>query len=312
MQAEDLNFRDEDLRDALNRTINMLWNCAKFFDLYKAEYDGVTAARKSPHILDAWIRARLNAAVHEVTEAMDAYNTPLACRALRGFIDDYSTWYVRRSRDRAKTDGLDKQYTLATQREVLLTVAKLMAPLTPFLAEGIYKIVGGEGSVHLENWPEEKRAGFFARLFGSDNAAATIDEMEKVRATVSKALEARDKAGLKVRQPLARLTIKSPKWCGSAALGEVIADEVNVKQVVFETGLEDGVVLDTVLTPELKEEGLVREAMRLVQDARKVAKLKPGEAGSVTITVKPEDRAMVEKHLADIAQKTNTQVSLSS
>ncbi len=134
--------------------------------------------------------------------------------------------------------------------------------------------------------------------------------MEHVRAVVSRALEARDKAGMKVRQPLAQLTVKSPTWKGTTALGEIIADEINVKRVIFETGVEDGVVLDSVLTPELKEEGVIREAMRLVQDARKIAKLRPGEKGSVTISVKPDDRQTIEKNLPDISQKTNTVISI--
>lgn len=313
MQAEDLNFRDEDIRDSMNRVVNMLWNCAKFYDLYRTEYDGTTKGAKSPHVLDRWIRARLSALVKEVTESMDAYNTPQACRALKLFADDYSTWYVRRSRERVKVSGADKQYALATQREVLLTVSKMMAPITPFLAEGVYALAGGEKeSVHLEEWPEMSQRGFFARLFSRDTDKETLEQMTKTRAIVTKALEARDKAGLKVRQPLAKLTVKSPKWHGSPELGEVIADEINVKHVIFETGIEDGVVLDTVLTPELKEEGLVREALRLVQDARKAANLKPTEKGNVTITVKLDDRSVIEKHLADISQKTNTTVSLSS
>lgn len=313
MQAEDLNFRDEDIRDAMNKMVNMFSNCAKFYELYKHEYDGKTKSAHSTHILDRWIRARLNSVVRDVTHAMDAYNTPVACRALRSFVEDYSTWYVRRSRDRAKTDGVDKQYTLATQREVLLSMAKMLAPITPFLAENIYQIVDGtKQSVHLENWPKAAVRGFFARLFGRDRDVELLKTMAIVRVTVSRALEARDKAGIKVRQPLAQLTVKSPTWHGSSELGEIIADELNVKRVVFETGTEDGVVLDTVLTPQLKEEGTVREVMRLVQDARKLAKLRPGEMGSVTITVKPEDRAVAEKYLPEISKTTNTSVSLSS
>jgi len=311
MQAEDLNFRDEDIRDAMNKMVNMVWNCAKFYELYKKEYDGKTRSAHSKHILDRWIRARLASVVKDVTLAMDAFNTPLACRTIRAFVDDYSTWYVRRSRERAKTDGSDKQLTLATQREVLLTLAQLIAPITPFLAESVYKTVGGAlESVHLETWPRTKERGFFVRLFSRDVDAELLKVMGQVRAIVSRALESRDKAGMKVRQPLAQLTIKSPTWRGSPELGEIIADEINVKRVIFETGVEEGVILDTVLTAELREEGLVREVMRLVQDARKVNKLRPGEEGRVSISVKTEDRSTVEKHLADISQKTNTFITL--
>ncbi len=311
MQAEDLNFRDEDIRDAQNKMVNMLSNCAKFYELYKGQYDGKTKSADSPHVLDQWILARLNTVVNDVTLAMDAFNTPTACRTIRSFIEDYSTWYVRRSRDRAKEEGIDKQYTLATQRTVLLALSKMIAPITPFLAESVYTAGGGPlESVHLETWPETQTRSLFARLFSRDTSVEILKTMETVRASVSRALEARDKAGIKVRQPLAQLTIKSLKWRGAPELGEIIADEVNVKRVVFETGLEDGVVLDTVLTPELKEEGMVRDIFRLVQDARKASKLKPGEKGQVSIVVKPDDVAIAKKYIAEISQKTNTDVTI--
>lgn len=311
MQAEDLNFRDEDIRDAQNKMVNMLWNCAKFYELYKHEYDGKTDAEQSTHILDRWIRARLNTVVQEVTAAMDAFNTPLACRTVRSFIEDYSTWYVRRSRERAKEPGADKQYTLAVQKDVLLTLSKLIAPVTPFLAESVYHAAGGTlASVHLEDWPEARTPGFFARLLGRTVDVELLKSMEHVRALVSRALEARDKAGFKVRQPLAQLTVRRIAGALSQELADIIADEVNVKKVTFETSVEDGVVLDTVLTPALKEEGFARDVFRLVQDARKLAKLKPGERGDVTIYVKPEDRPLAEKLLIDISQRTNTTVSL--
>src|SRR3989344_3319477 len=139
MQAEDLRFRDEDVRDAHNRVIGILWNSYKFFELYSHEFDGSAEARKSAHVLDRWILARLDETIEEMTDAMESYDTPRACRAIRAFVDDYSTWYVRRSRERVKSEWHEKQFALATQREVLLTFSKLIAPIMPFLAESIYR-----------------------------------------------------------------------------------------------------------------------------------------------------------------------------
>jgi len=306
MQAEDLRFRDEELRDTHNRTIGILWNTFKFFDLYQKEYDGKTDARKSEHVLDRWILARLDETVAEMTEAMDAYDTPRTCRAIRGFVDDYSTWYVRRSRERVKSEWHDKQYSLATQREVLLTLAKLIAPIMPFIAESIYRGIEAGGSVHLESWPESaSRGGFFARLFGGGAKDPILDEMAKVRAIVSYALQARDKAGIKVRQPLAKLTIKESF---SNDLLDVIRDEVNVKGVVV-GNIEGDVLLDTDLTPELKEEGFVRDLIRAIQGARKEAGLQPGENAQVTLTTSQEVQELIAKHAKVISDATHTTIA---
>ncbi len=132
MSGEDLSFRDEDVREVHNRVIGMLLNCYKFFELYKQEYKGAVSAQKSPHVLDRWVLSLLGKCIQEVTDALETYNMPAACKALRAFLDDYSTWYVRRSRDRVKgDDSEDKQYALATEREALLTMSGLMAPLRP-------------------------------------------------------------------------------------------------------------------------------------------------------------------------------------
>jgi isoleucyl-tRNA synthetase len=319
MQAEDLRFKDEDVRDTHNRVIGLLWNTYKFYELYQREYDGVTSARASAHVLDRWILARLDELTRVMTDALDAYDLPRAARPMREFVEDYSTWYVRRSRERVKGDdpstsfdqsqdkplGAGKQFALATQREVLLTVSTLLAPMTPFLAESIYRGVGGGGeSVHLAAWPSSK-SGFLARLFGS-RPSPVLAEMAKVRSIVSQALQLRDTAKIKVRQPLASLTI--PR---SASLSDeyrmIIADEVNVKAVhVGET-----LALDTNITEGLKEEGFIREFIRTIQAFRKESGLKPGESATYCATISPDERRLIEKHVASIEKNTNTAVVFS-
>lgn len=320
MQAEDLRFRDEDVRDAHNRVIGILWNTFKFFDLYQKEYDGKTDARKSEHVLDRWILARLDELVAAMTATMDAYDTPNTVRAFRAFVDDYSTWYVRRSRERVKSEWHDKQYSLATQREVLLTLAKLIAPIMPFIAESIYRGIEAGGSVHLEAWPSVSvRGNFFSRLFGLPRLAfgkaggtkkdPILAEMAEVRAIVSKALEARDKAGLKVRQPLQKLVVSRKQLAGNTKeLLDVIREEVNVKGV--EIGDIDGDVwLDTELTPELKEEGFVRDLIRAIQGARKEAGLNPGEGAKLTLDAAKDVQDLVAKHTKEISETTHTTIA---
>jgi isoleucyl-tRNA synthetase len=313
MQAEDIRFRDEDVRDAHNRVIQMVWNCYKFLDLYKAEYDGTTTAAQSKHPLDLWILARLTQLEQEVTKAFDAYNMPEGCRAIKEFIDDYSTWYVRRSRERAKGDGADKQYTLATQQEVLQRLARLMAPVTPFIAESLYKGVGGgKESVHLETWPEHEKLGFLERFFRkTPDEPRILHAMKLVRSTVSRALEARDKAGIRVRQPLSKLEVAATDFETlpmQSELLSIIADEVNVKQVLVSSGVNSGeVALDTTLTDELREEGLVRETIREIQSFRKEQKLRPGEEATYRMP-SSEHRALIEKHLEHIQKETTTKI----
>lgn len=303
MQAEDLRFRDEDVRDAHNRTIGILWNTFKFFDLHQKEYDGKAEARKSEHVLDRWILARLDETVHEATQAMDAYDTPRTSRAIRGFVDEYSTWYVRRSRERMKSEWHDKQYCLAVQKEVLRTLAKMLAPVTPFIAESIWRGIETGGSVHLEEWPTVQ-AGFWARFFGAKKDPV-LDEMATVRAVVSQALQARDKAGIKVRQPLSKLTIKAVL---RNELLEVIRDEVNVKGVVI-GAITGDVELDTAITPELKEEGFVRDLIRAIQGARKEAGLNPGEDAQVTLAAAKEVQDMIARHTRELQEATHTTIA---
>src|SRR3989344_3387827 len=330
MQSEDLRFRDEDVRDANNRVVGILWNSFKFFELYKNEYDGKTNARKSPHVLDAWALARLDETILEVTRALDAYDTPHACRGLSAFIEDYSTWYVRRSRERVKTSQVssanmmgDKQFALATQREILLTISKLIAPIMPFLADSIYRGVanpaepdapprragfrgGAETSVHLETWPKTREYGLISRLLGKD-PLVILKAMAAVRGTVSRALEARSSAGIRVRQPLSRLSVSSKDFFALFKRDEligIIADEVNVKEVIISESISAGEVsLDTNLTDELREEGFVREFIRAVQSARRGGGLNPHDVIKLIVSA-PDAREVIERNAGVIKQAT--------
>jgi isoleucyl-tRNA synthetase len=305
MQAEDFIFRDEDVRDTHNRVIGILWNTSKFYELYKDAYDGHTRASASAHVLDRWVLARLKETIRAATAGFDTFDTPRATRALRAFIDDYSTWYVRRSRDRMKEEVKDKQFALATQREVLQTLSRLIAPIMPFVAENVYRGAGGEKeSVHLESWPEA-RVGLLERWLRRDEKI--LKAMAATRTLVSRALEARDKAGIKVRQPLGRLEIRSGFWKLSPALLEVVKEEVNVKEV-REAPIAEEIKLDTTLTPELQEEGFARDITRAIQSARKEAGLKPGEEAKVVIDADAAARAIIEKH-PEIATATHTTLS---
>lgn len=285
MEADDLLFNEREIREIYNKVINILWNVAEFFGLYVG--DGLWKmdhGARSTHILDQWILAKLKLLVAEVTAQMDAYNTVKAGRPIRDFIDDLSTWYLRRSRDRFKgADKNDKQAALATLRSVLMTLAKLMAPFMPFIAEKIWqtvneggrdKVKGEKGewgkSVHLQEWPEATLLDHRDRV--------VLEEMAVARTMVEMGLALRAEHKLKVRQPLLEFRINRDALKHEVA--QIIAEELNVKKVSFaEAVVEPGwgekragafaVWLNTTLTPELKKEGLLRELIRTINQLRK-------------------------------------------
>lgn len=303
MQAEDARFSDDELRQIQQQLVNILWNTFKFYELYGnevADYDA-----KSPNILDKWILAKLEELTQTITDGYESYDTVKATKPLKDFVSDFSTWYIRRSRDRFKSANLeDKAHAVATTRHVLSELSKLIAPVMPFLAEDVYKHTGGEKeSVHLDTWPT-LRQGFawqaLHRFFGDKNKQI-LEDMAETRRLVSLALEARAKANIKVRQPLKKLKVKSLKL-GSEYL-ELIKDEVNVKEVIVDKNLSQEIELDTNLTPELIEEGRLRDAIRAVQEWRKVQGLQPGEKADYLLP--EENKEFFISHKNEIENSTN-------
>ncbi len=266
--AENLNFSEDGVKETMRKISMLLWNVYKFYGMYADELKVESSKVKSDNVLDKWILARLNQLTTEVTKSMDGYVLPKAVRPIGEFIDDLSTWYIRRSRDRFKGDDEnDKQTALAITNYVLVELAKVMAPFTPFIAEQIWQRVTGNNfsnknkSVHLEAWPEIEKV--------NENI---LGDMVIVRKVVELGLAKRDEAGIKVRQPLSELKVKNCELKNEYT--DLIKDEINVKQVVCEKGSGDLVVeLVTELTPELKQEGMKREIVRSVNNARKQAGL---------------------------------------
>ncbi|MEK9184066.1 MAG: DUF5915 domain-containing protein, partial [Patescibacteria group bacterium] len=164
---------------------------------------------------------------------------------------------------------------------------------TPFIAEEIYKQAGGEKeSVHLEDWPSFKKA--------KKGDTDLVNDMEGARKIVSLGLEARSKAGIKVRQPLTLLKIKSnpPRRTNLKSQEQLlglIKDELNVKEVIYDDKISSEVELDTVVTPSLKEEGELRELIRALQDARKKAGLFPGQKIALEIAVDSATQKFLKK-----------------
>lgn len=278
-QPEDSKlFVEKDLENVVKRFFLILHNCLVFWETYREKSKTQISGRSNPkpkskNPLDRWILSRLNNLIVSVTRALDEYSLVVAARLIENFVvNDFSQWYIRRSRRRLqKPESLkEKQEAEKTIVYVFTVLVKILAPFVPFLAEEIFQKISSSKnifSVHLADWPMPE-----VRMISK----SLEKDMAVVRQIVVEGLAQRAKAGIKVRQPLAKLKVKSEKLkVGEAELLSLIQEELNVKKVIFEKNLSVGAELDINITPELKEEGLVRDIIRSIQERRKKSGLKP-------------------------------------
>jgi len=293
--GEAKNFDEKTVHILHSQVFGLLYNVLAFYDLYrdkKIEEENFVPK----NILDVWIVSRLSELVTLTTEHMDVYKVLEPTRAMRDFMSDLSTWYLRRSRDRIKDGDKDAKKTMYF---VLKNLVKVMAPFAPFAAEDIWLKLRKENdaeSVHLAEWPS-------AGAVDSD----ILSGMMYVRAFVSNALMQRTQAGREVKQPLKYLniplssfTIKHssspiPYW---SELSEILADEINVKEIILDNkGDADkpGIYLNTEITLELKQEGDYRKLVRAVQDLRKEMGLVPSDVVGMTVASSKEGEEIINK-----------------
>lgn len=308
IRAESLNFSEKGVDEVQKKIIQRFFNVVSFYELYKdtifdkevdqSEKKEVFERPDSDNVLDKWILARFDETLKVTTDNLEEYSLDSACRPFFDFVDDLSTWYLRRSRDRVKSgDARNKNNALDTLSYVIFEFSKLVAPFMPFMAEAIYQKMTGfnyknsEKSVHLLSWSEVKKVD-----------EDIIDLMKKVRILVANSLEARDKDGIKVRQPLSKVEIGINL---DEQMRSIIADEVNVKEVVYNNDLKEREVkLDTEITPELRQEGNMRELVRFIQNYRKEIKLNPGD--KIRLKIKTNNPKAVKKFADYIKKITNT------
>lgn len=291
------------LDEMVKKVFMILWNVMTFYELYADAVKtpppnlggGGQFARRSfgegggVEVLDRWILARLNQLIKESTEQLENYKVTEPVRAIAEFINDLSTWFVRRSRDRFKgTDEADKAAAVVTLRECILDITKLMAPFAPFLSDAIYsRLLGGKASVHLEDWPVADASLIDEKL---------LERMARARSVVSRILEKRAEAGRPIRQPLALATVWLPEGELDAELIEIVKDEVNVKTMVIEKG-EYNIELDVNLTPELLREGMARDLVRRINEMRKNNKLTIEDRIEIYFeSAEAEAQKMLEEH----------------
>ena len=226
---------------------------------------------------------------------MDKYELDRAAKPLSEFVDDLSTWYLRRSRRRLQKPETKKDFFAAsgTLNYILFEFSKIAAPFIPFIADALYQSVKGQRSkgkgqfsVHLQNWPAVDKKAIDNKL---------LEAMKEVRNFANLALAKRAELGIKVRQPLSKLKIKNEKLKikGNRELLNILADEINVKQVIFDSKIKNEIELDANITSELRSEGLLREFARMVQDLRQDAGYHPKDKMELFIEAPTEIEALL-------------------
>jgi isoleucyl-tRNA synthetase len=284
VRGEDFNFADRGVDEVMKKLIMRLDNVRSFLALYDTKE---APHQDSTNVLDRWVLSRLCETAGEVEAGMESYRLDEASRPLALFIEDLSTWYLRRSRERFKgDDAADADAARATLRFTLREFSKVMAPIMPFYADYLYRAVKEESdpqSVHLCDWPHM-----------ADPDRDILAKMVAVREIVSAALEVRAKANIKVRQPLSVLTVRGGAMPSGEEFAVLVRDEVNVKQIeALAEG--EGVELNTTITQELKEEGMYRDVLRAMQEFRKDAGLSVGDRPAVQLATNAHGKTFISR-----------------
>lgn len=313
-------FSTQKVAEAMRKTLLTLWNVYSFFVLYAnidhfvpRHINGEGESFSLPEI-DRWIVSELNYLIAEVSDAMDEYDPTAAVRRIEKFVDCLSNWYVRRNRRRFWKSGNDddKQAAYTTLHYCLVSLSRLMAPFVPFISEEIYRNLvcavdtGASESVHLTDFPVADHTKIDLPLMRATRLVMTVCSLGRA---------ARAKAGIKVRQPLARIVVGVDLGEEEEALQQMalhVKEELNVKELELVRGripgempgyvtLDEGersVAIFTELSPELLSEGISREIVRYVQNMRRMAGF---EIADHIITYFQTDAVVIKQVMHDFA-----------
>jgi len=286
---------EKDVQESLRKFVLILWNVYSFFVTY-ANIDDWTPEKevKSDGILDQWILSYFNKLIQNVDDKLSKFDVINAAREIEQFNTDLSTWYLRRSRKRR--DG--KFY--ATLYCVLFNFTKVIAPFVPFVAEEIYqnlKTNNDPESVHLCDWPPLRPAGYEGQAIDKK----LLEDMAVVRNLVEKGRMLRAESSIRTRQPLKSLIIDKDL---DDELKGILKDELNVLEIII--GKE--IKLDTKITPELREQGLCRDLVRLIQNLRKNARLTPDQKVNIYYKTSENINKIIIKYKNKIEKDTKTKI----
>ncbi len=285
-----MRFDEKDIRDVNRQFFMTLWNVYSFFVTYANIDKFVPDSKQAPPAqseLDRWILSELNQLIIDVDTALDNYDLRGGAWQIAAFVDDLSNWYVRRSRRRfwKSENDADKQSAYTTLYECLVTLSKLLAPFTPFLAEELYQNLVGlvfpeaPDSVHLADFPVTDVAKIDKQLAADTRLVMKVSSLGRA---------ARSQAGIKVRQPLAHVMVSvasSNERRSLERLKPQILEELNVKDLEFIESVAEldklgymvssegncVVAVPTEISPELAGEGLAREIVHRLQIMRRSA-----------------------------------------
>ncbi|MFC1954583.1 isoleucine--tRNA ligase [Chloroflexota bacterium] len=290
-----MRFDEAAITEISRRFLMTLWNVYSFFITYANIDDFVPSTGETPSVeseLDRWILSELNQLIGEVDSTLDNYDPRGGAWQITAFVDNLSNWYVRRSRRRfwKSENDADKLSAYNTLYECLVTLSKLLAPFTPFLAEELYRnLVGSVSSeapesVHLSDFPVADERKIDRDLAEANRLAMKVSSLGRA---------ARSRAGIKVRQPLSVNYIvvgseREKRALESEVIKQMVLEELNVKEIRFESpenvaamatqsgfavdNLETATsALDIKLTPELEAEGMAREIVHRLQTMRRSA-----------------------------------------
>jgi isoleucyl-tRNA synthetase len=278
VRGGELSIREDDqqVRDAVRIVIKPLWNAWYFFSLY-ANSDGIRAKFRSDseQLLDRYILAKTSELVTGLAAALDGYDLSRACQLFVEHLDALNNWHIRRSRDRfwrsADGDDRDKQDAYDTLYTVLVSLCRAVSPLLPLVTEEIYRGLTGEESVHLTDWPTQL-----------DDVADPhlVAAMDRVRDVCSAALALRASENVRVRQPLASLTVAGVGSDQLRPYADLISDEVNVKELRFTAEIDAYATFRLQLNSRAVGPRLGKE-MKKVLSASKAGDWKLLESGNV-------------------------------
>ena len=310
MNGEDIVISVDDYKSYIRSFHLPLWNIVNFFTTYSiidgfTEFNlenSTTIALSSKNILDRWVIALLENMILTVTKSLEQYNTVDSIHEIMKFTDDISRWYVRRSRTRTgeHADKEDQKGFYHTLYMVLITLFKVIAPITPFISEYLFRLLTDKESVHLEDWPKAV----------ASKDTQILDDMKKVREIIEIAHRVRKDAHIKLRQPLSEVTItfsEKNELKQKTLFDNVIKDELNVKKILWKSHKKNDthVVFNTVLTTQLKAEGEARELIRAIQGERKKMNLFPTDKINVAVPLIPVGwKEFIEKATGIVSLKS--------
>ncbi|GDX61902.1 isoleucine--tRNA ligase [Candidatus Levyibacteriota bacterium] len=265
MHGEDMVISEDQYRNQIKNFLLVLWNIYNFFVSYALidKWEPSNFSKDNLNILDKWILSKQQDLIMELTASLEEYDTMTAINKAKLFIDDFSMWYIRRSRERIGPSAkfiLEKKSFYNTCYKVLTTLCKLLAPIAPFVTEAMYKNLTNEESVHLSNWPQYES---LLRDKGLE------EEMERARKIVERAHALRKEHSIKVRIPLRNLNYSGP-FKLSEEIKLIVLDEINVLILNYL-----GKTNDYIVSGEMNEEnqdiiaGKARDIIRSIQEERK-------------------------------------------